>query len=76
MALWGALWIEKGSLDGDHEHLLYNSSLKPVMFKTRKKARAWIETHFGYIKTRKDLRIFPHGWRMPIPVKITVTYVK
>ncbi len=42
-------------------------------FLTRKAAREWAEKHFGYIKGRKDLRIEPHCWRMPRPVRVKVT---
>ena len=71
---WGVLWISKGGLDGDDQHLVRNSDCLPVLFKTRREAKAWIDENYGYIKTRKDLRAYPHGWRLPIPVKVHLGY--
>ena len=45
----------------------------PLLFRTRREARAWIEEKYGYIKTRKDLRSAPHHWRLPTAVLVTVT---
>jgi len=69
--LWGALWHSKCKLDGVTEHLM-NENCLPVLFRTRQDARDWIESNFGYIKTRMDLRREPHGWRLPKAVQVTV----
>lgn len=45
----------------------------PAMFNSRAEARAFIEDNFGYIRERKDLQDYPHGWKMPIPVRITIS---
>ena len=69
---WGALWHSNNRLDGMREHLCFENCL-PVLFVTRKQCRAWITKTHGYIKTRRDLRDEPHGWRMPRPVRVTIT---
>lgn len=65
---WAALW--------NSEHKPYGFLIcrerNPVLFKTRAEARKWIQSEYGYIKTRTDLRDPPHGWRMPRPVRVTV----
>ena len=43
--------------------------------KTRREAREWIKKHYGYISERPDLQIEPHGWKMPVPVKVRVVLV-
>ncbi len=75
MTLWGALWWHKNSLDGDGEHLLYDNNCKPAIFITRKESKKWIDENYSYIKTRKDLRAYPHGWRLPKPVRLTIGYL-
>lgn len=67
--LWGLLWASKTKLDGLQQHLIYEECY-PKFFHTRKESRKYSQEKFGYIKTRKDLREEPHGWKMPIPVKI------
>jgi len=43
------------------------------LFSTRKEARKYNIQEYGYIKDRKDLRIYPHFWRMPNVVKVKIT---
>ena len=69
--VWGALWRWGDPRDNGRSHLL-NENCLPVLFRTRKAARDWIEIKYGYIKVRQDLRAKPHGWRMPIPVRVGV----
>lgn len=69
--LWGALWHSKNNIDGLTQYLLSENCL-PVLFKTRREARIWIEGRYGYIKSRSDLRKEPHGWRLPRAVKVSV----
>lgn len=45
---------------------------QPLLFFTRREARAFIQEHYGYIKTREDLRRPPHNWRLPTAVRVTV----
>lgn len=70
---WGLEWYSKNKLDGVTRHLIYEDCL-PVLFHSRQEARSFCNENYGYIKTRKDLRKEPHGWRLPRPVKIV--YVK
>jgi len=42
----------------------------PTIFKTKKAAREWVKLHYGYIAARRDLREYPHGWRMPLVVPV------
>lgn len=45
----------------------------PLLFNTRREAREFIETNYGYIRQRDDLKNDPHGWKVPIPVRVKVT---
>lgn len=67
--LWGLLWNSYNQADGFSQYLLYDNC-RPLFFDTREEARHYARLKYGYIKERKDLRDEPHGWRMPIPVKI------
>lgn len=69
---WGALWHSECRREGVTEHLCFENRL-PVLFVTRRECREWIVKRYGYIKTRKDLREEPHGWRIPQPVRVTIT---
>jgi hypothetical protein len=69
--LWGAMWRSENKLDGKNRHLI-SRDLLPVLFLTRKEARKFIKSEYGYIKTRKDLRVEPHGWRLPVPIRVKV----
>ena len=67
---WGLEWFSKNRLDGPTRHLIFKNYM-PKIFQTRKEAREFATQEYGYIKTRKDLRSEPHGWRLPKPVRIT-----
>jgi len=69
---WGLLWHQVNRLDGLNEHIMFRDGL-PVLFCTRREARQWATKEYGYIKTRSDLRNEPHCWRVPQPVRVTVT---
>lgn len=69
---WGALWHSRNRLDGVSEHLLWNQAALPALFLTRREARSWIRTSYGYIATRLDLQREPHGWRVPRAVRVSV----
>jgi len=72
---WGALWNQKNKLDGVTKHLIFRNCL-PVLFVTRREAREWIDKEYGDIRTRRDLREEPHGWRMPKPVRVKIARLK
>lgn len=42
-------------------------------FKTRRECKTYIDEEYGYFKTRKDLREYPHGWLMPVPRRVLFT---
>ena len=69
--LWGILWREENKLDGENSHLIYSDGF-PILFKTRKETRNYIKLHYGYIQKRIELRSEPHGWKMPIPIKVEI----
>lgn len=86
---WGVKWRSKNALDGERSYLIGRVTaphgdghpiVQPagdqtplVTFATRQAARAFIRDRYGYIATRPDLRAEPHGWRLPIPVRIKIT---
>ncbi len=70
--LWGLEWRSNNKLDAYYNHLIYEDCL-PVIFKTRRQAREYRNKQYGYIRHRKDLRQEPHGWRLPVPIKVLVT---
>jgi len=69
---WGALWRSENKLSGRTRYLICD--VLPVLFQTRREARAWIDGHYGYIRKRRDLRREPYGWRMPLAVRVEVRY--
>lgn len=74
-AMWGALWISQNRLDGRTVQLQWKHGY-PLVFRTRAEARAFIDKEWGYIRDRKDLRVEPHGWRLPRAVRIKVSTVR
>ncbi len=72
---WAALWRSENRLDGKTEYIICEN-LSPVLFKTRKKTREFIEERYGYIRERKDLREEPHGWKIPRPVRVKISILK
>lgn len=69
---WGVMWRSTNKLDGERRHLCCKDRL-PVMFATRAEARAFIDREYGYIRHRVDLQVEPHGWRLPVPVRVKVS---
>jgi hypothetical protein len=70
---WGAEWYSKNALDGERRYLMCDpDSGLPVVFRTRREARAWIDVEVGYIRVRPDLREEPHGWRLPKAVRVGI----
>lgn len=68
---WGAMWRSENKLDGVTRHIICND-LFPAMFYTREQVRKYIKVRYGYIAKRKDLQREPHGWQMPIPVRLKI----
>ncbi len=69
-SLWAVLWRSENKLN-KIECILRDNRVPPI-FATRREAQEWINREYGYIKDRPDLRAEPHGWKMPLPVKVTV----
>lgn len=69
---WGLLDDTTTQLDGRCVHLIFENCL-PVIFRTRREARAYAEKKFGYIRARPDLLREPHNCRVPRAVRITVS---
>lgn len=63
---YGNLWCAPRSIPLEGFTLTYS-------FATREKARAWIKEHYGYIRTRPDLKAAPFYWKTPKPVRIKIT---
>jgi len=72
--LWAAEWHSKSHLDGEVRHIMFESGF-PKLFRTRRECRDWIKLTHGYIKERQDLRDEPHGWRMPVAIRVELTKV-
>jgi hypothetical protein len=68
---WAVLWRSNNRLDGKREWLLREDCV-PVLFATKAAAKEWIDKQYSYIRNRPDLRAEPHGWRMPIAIKVQV----
>jgi len=69
---WAIKWRSDNRLDGKRENFIFQPHNTPLIFKSRDDARTHIRANFGYISKRRDLRIEPHGWLVPIPVKVRV----
>lgn len=65
---WAILWR------GNERHLVGepNGTTRTKLFRTQSEAKAHIREAFGYIRHRKDLRVLPHNWRMPLAVRVSV----
>ena len=72
---WGLLWRSNGAMTGHCEHLIRENSV-PVLFRTRREARAYRDKRFGYIRDREDLRTWPHRVKMPKVVRVCSTVVR
>ena len=71
--VWGALWRSNCALKGQNSHIINNNDCVPALFRTRHEAREFIDKEYGYIRHRRDLREEPHGWRIPVPVRLKVS---
>lgn len=70
---WAVLWRSKSKQSGVCQHLIFDLSGVVKLFFAKRLAVEWIKKEYGFIRTRADLRAEPHGWRMPVPVKVTLT---
>jgi len=70
VSTWGIMWRSVSKLDGVTEHIVCHDCL-PRLFRTRNEARKHIDEHFGYIRNRPDLRCEPHGWKIPVAIRVT-----
>lgn len=68
---WGVLWRSDNQLDGPRENIMFEH-LMPKLFHTREQARGWVNEKYGYLRHRPDLRREPHGWKMPVPMRVNV----
>ena len=74
---WAVLFRQVNKVDGAKCHLVHQPiSCVPFLYRTRKQAKLFIEQEFGYIRRRKDLQDEPHGWRMPIPIRVNITIIQ
>lgn len=72
--IWVLQWNSENELDGLSRHFINTNGL-PALFRTRAEARAFANEHWGYIKTRPDLRGQPHGWRMPRAIRAKIAAI-
>jgi hypothetical protein len=72
---WAPKWVSCNALDGPRQHIMFEAGF-PLLFKTRAECRAFIKERWGYIATRRDLRVEPHGWRLPVAVRVKVEICK
>lgn len=76
---WAVKFRVDNAIDGRYEYLVWHRNryslglFRLAIFDTRAEARQYIAETYGYIRDRPDLRAKPHGWKMPIPVKVRVT---
>lgn len=70
---WAILWRSDCRLDGKVRSFMGEPTRgMSLLFRTRTEARAYRDKHWGYIKTRPDLKAEPHGWKLPQVVKVHV----
>jgi hypothetical protein len=71
---WMPKWRSHNNADGYREHLMQRDwrTDAPLMFHTRAACRKYIAEQWGYLASRADLRAEPHGWLMPVAVKVFV----
>lgn len=82
--MWAVKWQSENLLDGKTQYLMGGwgpqisgvprcfAGYTTMVFRTRQAARDFIREYYGYIRRRADLRCEPHGWKTPIPVRVTV----
>lgn len=76
---WAIQMRSENKLDGYREYFHQRGwpagypGTGPLLFRTRKEARYFIEQYYGYERDRRDLKEEPHGWKMPRAVHVKVT---
>ena len=71
---WGVLWRVNNKASGEILSLIYAETGTPVLFKSKRLAKEWIRQNHASVAHRTDLRAEPYGWRMPIPVRVSITF--
>lgn len=71
---WGIIWRERRGCGPVVESLLVGDPERwPLIFRTRREARAFIQHRYGYIARRPDLRGPGWGWRMPQARRVRIS---
>lgn len=75
---WAVLFRSENRLDGYREHLLgaHDHPCRTKLFDSRREARNFIAERFAFIKTRRDLRTEPFGWKRPIAVRVAIQVIE
>ena len=68
---WAVMWRSDNRTDGIQYRLQGEGGDLPL-FRTRDECRAFIEERYGYIRQRPDLQAEPHGWKMPVAVRVQI----
>ena len=71
---WGVLWRVHTKAAGEILSIIYAETGTPVLFKSKRLAKEWIRQNHASVAQRKDLRAEPYGWRMPVPVRVSITF--
>lgn len=71
---WAILMRSRNSIDGYREYLLGvpDHPTHTKLFESRTAARAFVSDAYGYIKDRPELRREPHGWKVPVVVRVVI----
>lgn len=72
---WAVLKRSVNQLDGARVFFdgTTGHASRTLLFETRREALDYVETKYGYQRSRPGLRAEPHGWRMPKVVRVRVT---
>ena len=70
---WAIQWRSENRITGKSEFFTWERGV-PVLFRTRKQARKHIKQRYGYIATTPSLKVEPHGWKMPRPMRVEVKF--
>lgn len=72
---WAIQHRSRNSVDGETTWLegCTDEQTRTLLFATKAAASTYIAKEHGYIARRPDLLAEPHGWTVPVPVRVTVT---
>ena len=78
MMPWAVRFRSNNKLDGYGEQFVRRvvGDVVPALFHTRKEARTFKDSEYGYITKRHDLRVEPHGWLPAQVVRVAVKIVE